>query len=183
MIKFLAIGPPKCGTTLLQNVLVQSPYICLSPKKEIQFFNYNYEKGNEWYNNHFKNATPQQISGEISPTYCDSLETLKKIKDYSDANQTELKIIITVRDPLKRLLSEYYHNLRRGNYSLSIEDAIKIEVEKKPADKYYKIVRNSLYNQILNDVISMFKKENVMVLFSESDIYNVESISCYCKAN
>jgi hypothetical protein len=177
MIKFVAIGPPKCGTTLLQNVLVQNPYIYLSPKKEIQFFNHHYQNGYRWYNNHFKDATPRQTAGEISPTYCDSFETLKKIKDYSDENNTELKIIFIVRDPLKRLLSEYYHNKRRGNYTLTIEEAIKIEVEKKPADKYYKIVRNSLYNQILNDVFSLFKKENVLVLNSETDIFPPESFS------
>ena len=62
---------------------IQNPDIYLSLKKEIQFFNHNFRKGYKWYNRHFANAAPNQVIGEISPTYCDSFETLKKIKDYT----------------------------------------------------------------------------------------------------
>ena len=131
MLDFFIIGPPKCGTTLLQNILIQNPGVYLSPKKEIQFFSHDYNKGYKWYNKHFSDAQPNQVIGEISPTYCDSLQTLKRIKEYSDVYKKDVKIIITVRNPIKRLLSEYYHNIRRANYDLPIEQAIQTELNTK----------------------------------------------------
>lgn len=176
MINFLAIGPPKSGTTLLQNILIQHPDIYLSPKKEIQFFNHNFERGYSWYNSHFKQATSTQIIGEVSPTYCDSLETLQRIKEYADANGDNIKIIITVRDPIKRLISEYYHNLKRANYDLPIEEAMRLELEEKTPGKFYKIVRNSKYFEILCDVYSLFDKKNVLIVDSDKGIFNSENL-------
>ncbi len=176
MLDFFIIGPPKCGTTLLQNILIQNPEIYLSPKKEIQFFSHGYHKGYKWYNKHFSDAKPNQVVGEISPTYCDSLETLKRIKDYADTYNKDVKIIITVRNPIKRLISEYYHNIRRANYDLPIEKAIETELSQKKVNRYFTIIRNSLYNSILNDVYSLFKKENVLILEAEKNIYNENNL-------
>ncbi len=65
MIDFVAIGPPKSGTTFLQNILVQHPGIFLSEKKEIQFFNHYYDKGIDWYHKHFQDKQQNEIAGEI----------------------------------------------------------------------------------------------------------------------
>lgn len=176
MLKFVAIGPPKSGTTLIQNLLIQHPDIYLSPKKEIQFFNHNFEKGYGWYNDHFKDATSNQLIGEVSPTYCDSLETLKRIKEYADKSDDDIKIIVTVRDPIKRLLSEYYHNLKRANYDITIQKAIDEELLNKKPGKFYKIVRNSRYNDIITDVYSLFNKKNVLIIDSDEEIFNDENL-------
>ena len=176
MLDFFLIGPPKCGTTLLQNILIQNPGIYLSLKKEIQFFSHHYNKGYKWYNKHFSDARANQVIGEISPTYCNSHETLQRIKKYAESYNKDVKIIITIRNPIKRLLSEYYHNIRRANYDLSIEEAIQTELNAKHVSRHFTIVRNSLYNQILNDVYSLFKKENVLILESEKDIYDENNL-------
>lgn len=181
MLKFVAIGPPKSGTTLIQNLLIQHPDIYLSPKKEIQFFNHNFEKGYDWYNDHFKNATTNQLIGEVSPTYCDSPETLQRIKEYADKNGDDLKIIVTVRNPIKRLLSEYYHNLKRANYDITIQKAINEELIKKRQGKFYKIVRNSRYNDIMTDVYRLFNKKNVLVIDSDEEIFKDENLKITIK--
>src|SRR5438045_5019590 len=98
-LDFIAIGPPKSGTTYLQFLLIQHPEIFLSEKKEIQFFNYHYENGIAWYHNHFSEKNDIQKAGEISPTYCDSFETLEKLKAYAKTYSPGLKIIFTYRDP------------------------------------------------------------------------------------
>lgn len=171
MIKFVAIGPPKCGTTFLQNILIQNPDIFLSDKKEIQFFNYNYDKGSEWYHEHFRSMINGQLAGEISPTYSDSFETLRRLKEYQEANKVKLKIILTYRDPIKRLISEYYHHIRRTNYSISLQEAVEAELA-GDKNKYYCILRNSKYGEILTEIYSLFEKENVMIIDAENELYN-----------
>ena len=179
MLDFLFIGPPKSGTTLLQSLLIQNPKIFLSIKKEIQFFNYNYSKGIEWYHEHFKSSNNNQIIGEISPTYVDSFVALERIAEYSELYNSDRKIVFTFREPLKRLTSEYYHNIRRANYSISIEKAIEIELSNNQNhidDKYYKIVRNSLYFQILTDLYSLFDPKNILVINSDKELYDVTKL-------
>ncbi|HXL54927.1 MAG TPA: sulfotransferase domain-containing protein, partial [Chitinophagaceae bacterium] len=177
MIDFVAIGPPKSGTTFLQNILVQHPGIFLSEKKEIQFFNHYYDKGIDWYHKHFQDKQDNEIAGEISPTYCDSLQTLQRIKEYAEEyRKYDFKIIITYRDPLKRLISEYHHNIRRSNYDMSIKQAIDAELNSGKNDKYYKILRNSKYNEITEDVYSLFDRENVLCLNAEKELYNKKNL-------
>jgi hypothetical protein len=172
MVNFIAIGPPKTGTTLLQSLLIQHPDIFLSEKKEIQYFNFYYDKGVQWYHDHFTKAGDHQIIGEISPSYSNSIDTLKRIKDYS-ISHCDLKIILTYRNPVKRLLSEYYHHIRRGNYThQSLNEVIKIELNDKTAGRYYKTLRYSSYYTILKEIRSLFGSENILIIDADNELYN-----------
>ena len=62
---FLCVGAQKAGTTTLQKLLGNHPNIYLPAQKELQFFSINYDKGLDWYGNHFLGATDKSCVGEI----------------------------------------------------------------------------------------------------------------------
>jgi hypothetical protein len=176
MLKFIAVGPPKTGTTLLQNILIQNPFIFLPEKKEIQYFNFNYDKGPDWFHKHYLAATAKQSSGEISPSYSNSYDTFQKIKAYGDTYKVGLKIIFTYRDPVKRIVSEYYHHLRRQDYDLNFNDVIEKEMTEKNAGRFFKTIRYSSYNKIMHELMSLFDRKDIMVINADKELYDASQL-------
>ena len=52
---FIILGTQKGGTTSLYNYLSNHSKICVGSRREIHFFDRNYEKGIYWYKNNFNN--------------------------------------------------------------------------------------------------------------------------------
>ncbi len=99
---FIAVGPPRTGTTWLERVLrghVGLP----SQIKETQFFRWNYEMGLEWYQSFFRDCQPGLPVGEIAPTYFDAPEARERIA----AINPQCRIICSLRDPVVRVYSQY----------------------------------------------------------------------------
>jgi hypothetical protein len=117
--EFLAIGPPRTGTTWLHNVLegqVDLPY----GVKETLYFTTFYDKGFEWYARHFRYATGERKVGEVCPYFFDTV-TLDRIK----AIMPNCKFITTMRDPVDRLYSmykvlRYSADARRGSFEQTL---------------------------------------------------------------
>jgi hypothetical protein len=49
----LIIGAQKSGTTSLFNYLVRHPDVLPSLRKEVHYFDFNYDRGLKWYRAHF----------------------------------------------------------------------------------------------------------------------------------
>eukprot|EP01132_Coremiostelium_polycephalum_P004910 gene4910-6121_t len=107
---FIIIGTMKSGTTFLDYYLQKHPQIAKHSKKEIWFFNSFYSSGIEWYANHFEpimnfnTEQGQKVIGEATPFYINSPYTAARM--YSTLRN--VKIIITLRDPVDRCLSQYH---------------------------------------------------------------------------
>src|SRR5689334_5283974 len=71
---FIIIGSQKCGTTFLYDELAKHPCVAPAITKEIHFFDFNYERGVDWYRACFAQMRRQQdsqarMTGEASPYY------------------------------------------------------------------------------------------------------------------
>jgi hypothetical protein len=106
---FLAVAPPRCGTTWLYRCLSLTPGFHMPEPKELKYFsNYLDVCDLAWYRSKFE-CHDGVLSGDISPSYSIlPVETIKKIK----ANFQALKIIFVFRHPLERLLSHLKHQFR-----------------------------------------------------------------------
>lgn len=110
---FLIIGAMKGGTTSLFNYLCQHPKIVEPLKKEVQYFQ-NSELSPEWYQLHFfaKAASvvgrpiDELITGEASPGYYCYPIVERILQEYP-----HIKLIFTLRNPIRRAVSHYYHTL------------------------------------------------------------------------
>jgi hypothetical protein len=121
-VNFLVIGFPRCGTTWLHSTLKKHPEIFLPEKKELKFFNKEYEKGFEYYRSWFAKAGSDQICGEITPNYIYSEDALKRV--YSSF--PNIKLIVVMRNPVHRLYSSYRFFYEQYN-ERSFQDLLKEE--------------------------------------------------------
>jgi len=188
------VGAMKAGTTSFNNVLAQHPKIYFSPIKEPNFFVNELPK--TIYNpsrffsidNYFEREFPKPLHiadiqnqvlydklfslateshlylAEGSTTYLHAKESPDKIYSYN----SDAKIIILVRNGLKRAFSHYRMDVGLGRTTLSFEDELKKgwEAYKIGALSNWSYLGMSLYAENIIRYKQLFK-ENVLVLFFE----------------
>lgn len=149
---YLIIGAQRCGTTSLQDVLTTHPSIASARlMKGVHYFDTAYPKGLDWYRSHFptrlwadfrRRSTGHPLHvGEASPYYIFHPAALDRIaEDLPDA-----KLILLLRDPVERTISHHKHETRRGNETLSLEDALDAEPERL-AGEVDKVLSDASYN-------------------------------------
>ena len=120
---FLGIGTQKGGTTSLQKALEQHPNVFLAHSKELHYFTLQSSQGVAWYEDQFSAATAAQQCGEITPYYLFHPEAPRRIH----ALLPEVRLIVLLRDPVERALSQYFHARRLGFETLELEAALAAE--------------------------------------------------------
>lgn len=156
MITFIGIGVQKCASSWIYEVLKGSNQTCLSDTKELNFFSYFFDQGFEWYESNFL-VNNESVVGEISPSYFYNSDTPKRVFEYNP----EMKIVISLRDPIKRMYSNHLHEVRAGNVSgdnLIFENAIR----NNPL--YFE---QSCYAVHIKKWLAYFPSENIHIVFQE----------------
>lgn len=97
---------PRSGTTYLYHALKENSSFFLPVRKELCFFSYHYEKGEENYYKNFKGIEPGMIGFDISPIQYFDEESWIRIKEFNK----EAKVILIVREPNSWLKSYVKHN-------------------------------------------------------------------------
>ncbi len=183
---FLGIGTQKGGTTTLYRVLKQHKQVYLPDNKEIHYFTKYFTNGAEWYTNHFQDANPGQLRGEITPYYLFHEAVPFRIKKYRKG----MKFIVLLRDPVERALSQYFHSVRLGLEDLSLEDAIEIENKRllnskslinipghtDKSHQEHSYISRSRYQIQLQRYLKLFKARNFLILKSEDLFQGKKSI-------
>ncbi len=106
----LIIGAPKCATTSLYAYLSRHERFAPARRKEIHYFDENFERGPSWYSRQFPAVEAPRITGEASTAYLFARPAPARAAALIPA----VKIIAVLRDPVRRVLSHYWHNVRRG---------------------------------------------------------------------
>lgn len=179
----LLVGPRRTGTTSLYKTLRLHPNIQGASRKEIKFFNCNYQRGMDWYQAFFPRRTTlqaeQAIAIEASPYYSFHPLAAERIRAYFP----EMKIIFSLRNPVDRAYSHY-----QMNYDLKVDELPSFEeaIEAEPgrlageeqkiiADDSYSVFRHmhlsylaqGKYADMLERWFSVFPREQIFVLNSE----------------
>lgn len=165
---FICVGAQKSGTTTLHVLLNQHPSVFLPAKKEVHYFDLNYDKGHEWYCNHFSLKGPEQICGEITPYYLFHKQTPKRISLLAP----KIKIIILLRDPVNRAISQIFHAQKRGFEPLDIEEAINAEAKRLSSGSLISMQRHSYVSRscYLNQLLryeKYFTSDQLLIIKSE----------------
>lgn len=137
----LIVGAAKSGTSSLHKYLQQHPQIFMSEHKEPRFFSSQvntlplggpkddqveswYVKRYEDYFKLFEKAEGYKVIGESS---ADTLYFFKGTIPLIKQHLGDPKIIISLRNPVKRAFSAYQHMVRDLREDLSFEDGLKEE--------------------------------------------------------
>jgi hypothetical protein len=121
---FFIIGAQRCGTTYLYNILDSHPEICMAkpvrPEPKYFFDDMEFKKGKEYYQNKYFSSCNSQIKikGEKCTSYIEYPFIAQRIKQY----YKNAKIIILLRNPVERAISNYYFSYENKLESRTIED-------------------------------------------------------------
>lgn len=129
---FLIIGGQKCGTTTLFNYLIQHPQVISPLKREMQYFDKKPYLNTAWYRAHFptkEKLGEKFITGEKSTDYIFHPLGAKRIK----RTIRNPKLILLLRNPAERAISQYKHMVRKGHEKRQPE--IAFEEEKQTLEK------------------------------------------------
>lgn len=121
-VNLFIIGVSKAGTSWLHFLLEQHPDIYMSKLKEHYFFGKEYPEQMDNYHGYFPFEKPYKYFGESSHNYNLKEDTAKQINEYCP----NAKLLAIVRDPIQRLVSQYYFQKQTGVLKESdrLEDAI-----------------------------------------------------------
>ena len=175
---FLCVGTQKGGTTTLQKLLEQHPETFLPSEKELQFFSLHYDRGTDWYSQKFESAGEDKRCGEITPYYLFHPEAPSRIHKLLP----KVRIIILLRDPVERTLSQYFHARRHGFEPLELEEALKAEPARLASGDSFchqkqSYVSRSRYAEQLMRFENIFEQKQILVLRSE-DLFH-STASCW----
>ena len=155
------VGPLKTGTTWIYDYLAETNSVVLPrDTKETFFFDRYFDMGLSHYLSLFAQVAPQagklRPVVEVAPSYANgSLIAFDRIA----ASLPHVRVVITVRDPVERAVSQYWHEIRYGYYEGSLESHLRLDDP---------IVQNSDYPSIVRAANAAFGSQNVFILeFSE----------------
>jgi hypothetical protein len=174
---FISVGVNKAGTTYLYRLLLQNNKFFKAKEKEIDFFHgedvYDINK----YLSYFQKAKNDQIAYDLTTTYYFKGKVFQQItKEFPDT-----KIVIFLRNPVKKAISNYHFNNFLYNTKYSLEDNIQTYKDKPSCDfntyehPHIKIIESSFYFKIFEKWIS-FYKENLKVIIFEELIKNPQEV-------
>lgn len=147
---FLIIGAERCGTTWVHRCLDEHPEVFVPKAKELHFFNYDFDKGREFYESYFADAAGYRMVGEISPGYLYKMEVAEHIAEYVP----DAKLIVIFRDPVERAFSAY--NFFKERYKgMTFEEAL---------DNYSTLLERGLYYQQVMHYLKYFSHDQFLFL-------------------
>lgn len=187
---FIIVGAQRCGTSSLYEYLTGHPHILPALRKEVHYFDINFDKGVNWYQSFLpltsfsirramKSSKGQSyLTGEATPYYLFHPHAARRIAETTPHS----KLIFLLRNPVDRAYSHFLHATRRGHESLPFEEAIAREEErigleeaKMLQDKSYEsfdhqwfsYLHRGIYYQQIERYLSYFGKEQILVILSE----------------
>ena len=178
---FLIIGAQRSGTTSLYRYLAEHPNVKPAIKKEIQFFDFKYGKGINWYRAHFPMAGSDNlfITGEARPNYLFHADAPARAASILP----EVMLLAILRNPVERAYSNFWHEVRLGHERRSFEEAVRREKDKLVAHSgshdddngdynfdlhHHSYLGRGLYAQQIERWLKFFRKEQLLVIQSES---------------
>lgn len=153
---FLGLGAQKAATSWIHACLYEHPQVFMPAGKEVHFFSRHYEKGLDWYEGQLRGCGPDQLAGEISPTYLYDPQTPARIHEYVP----RAKLIVCLRSPVQRAISAYRYEVKTG--AVSADKSFSEALKDKPA-----YVEHGLYSGQLQRYVERFSRDQILIQIYE----------------
>jgi hypothetical protein len=154
---YIGIGAQKCASTWLHRILAAHPEVGIASAKEIDFFSFYFDRGYQWYERQLSDCRHSGVAGEISPSYfCDYLAP-QRIQAYAP----DAKIILSLRNPVERALSNHRHEVRAGHID-GPDYSFERGLENNPM-----YVEQSLYAKHLRRWLQFFHREQILIILMD----------------
>jgi hypothetical protein len=167
----LVIGAMKCGTSALHHYLSLHPDVSMAREKEVNFFfgpdepphddesewwrTGQWHRGLGWYADRFEEG--YAVRGESSPGYTDPSHP--EVAGRVARVLPDVRLVMLVRDPVQRAVSQWAHHVRDGDEPRPVEEAVL-----DPTSQY---LPRSRYYASLRPFLSRFPREQLLVVVQE----------------
>ena len=165
---FLGLGTQKGGTTTLHQLLSQHPQVYLPACKEVHYFDLNHLAGETWYRSHFQAATTTQKCGDITHFYLFHPDVPQRIQQLLP----DARMIVLLRHPVDRAISQLFHAKKRGFEPLEPADALQAETSRLASGdpislQKHSYVSRSRYLEQLERYEARFPSDQMLIMRSE----------------
>jgi hypothetical protein len=184
----LILGGQRCGTSSLYKYLGRHPNVVPSLRKEVDYFTFEYWRGEDWYRAHFPLGMRRSLADrrgrpmvtfEATPDYLFDPRAPQRAHELVP----EAKLIALLRDPAQRAVSQYHHNRRLDHEPLPLLDALRAEderlegeLERLEADPRYRAlplrrhsyVQRGLYAEQLERWLHVYPRTQLLAVKFES---------------
>nr|XP_057934218.1 heparan sulfate glucosamine 3-O-sulfotransferase 3A1-like [Doryrhamphus excisus] len=158
----LIIGVKKGGTRALLEFLRVHPDI-RAVGAEPHFFDRNYDKGLEWYRDLMPKTLEGQITMEKTPSYFVTKEAPARIR----AMSRDTKLIVVVRDPVTRAISDYTQTLSKKPDIPSFQSLTFKNRTTGLIDTSWSAIQIGIYAKHLDNWLQYFPVEQILFVSGE----------------
>ena len=158
---FMIIGTTKGGTSwIVENLQFQADVsIPMRPEAGLHFFSRHYDKGTDWYLEHFAGIGDEiALVGEKSASYLPHPDAPGRMQ----AQLPRARLIAQLRDPVDRAYSDYCMHVRRGEADHDIERYL--DPGRTPIPR---LVQDGLYFKHLSAYLDLFDADQLLVTIYE----------------
>ena len=177
----IVVGVRRTGTRALVKFLSIHPEI-VPVSKELHFFNNdaNYRKGVTFYND----SMPYSFEGQVTVEKTAAYFTDKRVPSRIFSMNNTIKLLIMVKDPVKRLISEFtqLREAAKKNNKTSATFENTVLNSKKEVDTSYKPVQISTYHSHMVHWAQHFSWRQIHIVDGDrfekdpySEIYDIET--------
>ncbi len=168
----LSIGPQRTGTSWTDRYLRARGDVCLpGGVKETFFFDRRYDRGMEFYKNHFTPGPRHRLAMEISTTAFDHPDAPKRVFENFGKN---IRMLCPLRHPVTRSYSLYLHYMRYGMIAGTLQEAC----QQNP-----QILSSSYYAAHIEKWLTLFGPEKIYFLFQEQMDFDLNHyVATLCNA-
>ncbi len=165
---FIGIGAQKCASSWLYDILADHPEAAVSATKELDFFSYHYERSYAWYERQFPDKPGARAIGEISPSYFNEASVPERARLFAP----EARILLSLRDPVERALSQHRHLVRIG-YVEGPDYSFETALANNPS-----YVEQGRYATHLGRWLACFPRERIHVVLMDDIKKDAEAAAC-----
>ena len=118
-VDFFLAGFQKCATSWIYECLKDHPDVFVPSIDATHFFTINHDRGGDWYHSFYSEYGGEKAVGDTTPTYAKSSLAARRIKAYNE----EAKVIFSLRNPIDRAFSHYWHEKKKEKIKFSFDEA------------------------------------------------------------
>jgi hypothetical protein len=193
---FIIGGGRRCGTTSLYYWIKKHPEIYFYPQIDSDYFieqeiigTYEWQEGEvdaeNWEKTHnlenykklFGEGKNFSIIGQKDANYLFWKPSHERLAKYLP----NAHFIFTLRNPIDRAWSHYWHEVGKGRENLSFEEAIQLEEERARKSAYARLhlsyISRGFYDESLESFFRYIPKEQVLIVtLEETKLHPIETL-------
>jgi len=148
----IGIGAQKAASSWVHDLLRLHPDVAAGREKELDFFSYRHDRGHRWYRAQFPGPG---LAFENSPSYL----TDPRAPGRARAFDPDMRIVVTLRDPVDRAFSQHLHEIAKGHIpAMPFAQAVRDNPD---------YVEQGRYARHLTGWFDAFPASRILVLFAE----------------